>query len=100
MLHAVNFIDMKKEDLYEIGFKDEVTTKPNGILVYYLINEENNEVFLQVSTKDTDVFPTLIVNQYDWNEMQGNINYLPMINVRNVSSLKTEIETLKRLFVV
>ena len=91
---------MKKEELYEIGFKDETTTRPNGILVYYLIEEENNEVFLQISTKDTDVFPTLIVNQYDWNEMQGNITYLPMINVDNISSLKTEIETLKRLFVV
>lgn len=90
---------MKKEDLYEIGFKDE-RTKPNGILVYYLIEEENNEVFLQISTKNTDIFPTLIINQYDWNEMQGNITYLPMINIRDVTSLKTEIETIKRLFVI
>ena len=91
---------MKKQDLYKIGFKDEITGKPNGILNYYLIEEENNEVFLQISTKNTDVFPTLVVNQYDWNEMQGNTTYLPMIDIDNISSLKTEIETLKRLFVV
>lgn len=91
---------MKKEDLYKVGFKDEITNNPNGILIYHLIEEENNEVFLQICTKNTDVFPTLIVNQYDWGEMEGNITYLPMINVSNISSLKTAIETLKSLFVV
>ena len=98
MLIAAIFV-MKKEDLYLIGFKDEMT-RPNGILVYYLIEEEKNEVFLQICTKNTEIYPTLIVNQYDWNETKGNITYLPMINIRDISSLKTEIETLKRLFVI
>jgi len=96
----LNFRNMKKEDLYKVGFKDEITNRPNGILNYYLIEEENNDVFLQICVKNTDVYPTLIVNQYDWSEMVGNITYLPMSNVRGISSLKTEIETLKRLFVV
>ena len=92
-------ISMKKEDLYEIGFKDEITKNPNGLLIYHLIQEENNEVFLQISTKNTDIYPTLIVNQYDWSEMESNTIYLPMINLNNISSLKIGIETLKSLFV-
>jgi hypothetical protein len=91
---------MTKEDLYKIGFKDEITNKPNGILIYYLIEEECNQVFLQICVKNTDIYPTLVVNQYDWGEMVGNVTYLPMINVRDISSLNTEIETLKRLFVI
>lgn len=91
---------MKKEDLKKIGFKDELIGKPNGILNYYLIEEECNDVFLQICIKNTDIYPTLIVNQFDWSEMVGNTTYLPMINVRDITSLKIEIETLKRLFVV
>jgi hypothetical protein len=91
---------MKKDDLYELGFKDEITNKPNGILIYHLIEEENNEVFLQICVKNTDIYPTLVVNQYDWDRMVGNTTYLSMINIRDVLSLKTEIETLKRLFVI
>lgn len=91
---------MKKDDLYELGFKDEITNKPNGILIYHLIEEENNEVFLQICVKNTDIYPTLVVNQYDWGRMVGNTTYLSMINIRDVLSLKTEIETLKRLFVI
>jgi hypothetical protein len=91
---------MIKDDLYELGFKDEIKNKPNGILIYHIIEEENNEVFLQICVKNTDIFLTLVVNQYDWNEMVANITYLPMINVIDISSLKTEIETLKRLFVI
>ena len=83
-----------------MGFKDEITNKPNGILNYHLIKEESNEVFIQICIKSTDIYPALVVNQYDWNEMIGNNTYLPMINVTDVSSLKTEIETLKRLFVI
>lgn len=91
---------MKKEDLYELGFKDEITNRQNGILNYYFIEEENNDVFLQICLKNTDVFPTLIVNQYDWSEMVGNKTYLPIINVRDIPSLKIAIEQLKMLFVV
>lgn len=91
---------MRKEDLYKIGFKDEITNRPNGILNYHIIQEENNEVFLQICIKNTDIYPTLVVNQYDWNEMIGNITYLPMINTTDISSLKTEIEILKKLFVI
>lgn len=88
---------MKKEDLYKIGFKG-LNSKSN-LLNYYLIQEENNEVFLQICISNTNIYPTLIVNQYDWSEMQGNITYLPMINIKDILSLKSEIKTLKRLFV-
>jgi len=91
---------MKIEELYKIGFKDEIENKPNGIIEYHLKTEEDEAVFLQVCTKNTDVYPTLIVNQYDWNDMVDNLTYLPMINIRDVETLKKEIETLKRLFVV
>ena len=91
---------MKKEHLYKIGFKDELANKPNGILNYQLIEEASNETFLQVCLKSTDVYPTLVVYQYDWNNMKSNLTYLPMLNIRDVETLKTEIENLKRLFVV
>lgn len=91
---------MKIDELYKIGFKDEITNKPNGIVEYYLREEREDEVFLQVCVLNTDIYPTLIVNQYDWGEMEGNLTRLPMINIRDIETLKKEIETLKRLFVV
>ena len=90
---------MKIDELYKIGFKDEITNKPNGIVEYYLREEKEDHVLLQVSTSDTDVYPVLIVNQYDWEEGAYSITHLPMINVRDVETLKKEIETLKRLFI-
>ena len=89
-----------KEDLYAIGFKDELANKQNGILNYHMIQEESNEVFLQICMNDTDIYPVLVVSQYDWDNMNGNITYLPMVNTTDIPSLKAEIETLKRLFVV
>jgi hypothetical protein len=88
------------EDLYKLEFKDEITNKPNGILEYYLIKEESNEVFLQICIKNSDIYPTLIIRQYNWSEMEDNITYLPMINTQNIEALKTDIELLRKLFVI
>lgn len=91
---------MEIEELYKIGFKDEIKNKPNGIVEYYLREEEDDDVFLQVCVLNTDVYPTLIISQFDWIEIRANITYMPMINVRDVKVLEKEIKTLKRLFIV
>ena len=90
---------MTEEDLYKLGFKDEIIDKPNGLLNYYLIKEKDNKVFIQISTKNENTQPYLITIQYSWYDMEDDITYLP-INIKNIDELKFQIKILKKLFTI
>ena len=91
-------LKITNQELYDIGFKDELTGRPNGVLVYELIEDEDDSVFIQICTENTDIIPCLWVSQYNYSEMQGNIAYLPMVNISTIEELKESITTLKKLF--
>jgi hypothetical protein len=88
---------MKLNDLTKIGFREESTN--NGIAFLDIVDETDNNVFLQISTRDTDVYPILIVNQYDWNDMRSNEVCLPMPSVKTIEDLIIKIEQLKLMFI-
>lgn len=88
---------MDKEELYKIGFKNE-GNKYNGILNYHLCDKEGEEIYLMICVNNTDVYPTLVVNQYDWDNMESNTTYLTMINITNIELLQNSINILKIMF--
>ena len=50
---------MNIEQLIEIGFEKD-SAKDDGIYNYYLTSRDDREVFIQISTRNTDIIPVLL----------------------------------------
>jgi len=96
--YNTNISKINIEQLLELGFFKHNSFKTNGLLIYTIIDEQDNSVVIEISTKRVDIYPYLVVNQYDWVYMENNETRLSINNIHDIETLKTGILDIEKFF--
>ena len=81
-----------KECLESLGFKEV-----SKLHEYVFDENDSSHTKLVICLSNSTPLMALEVNQFDWNHMEGNVTYTPIIHEPNNESLTEAFEKIKSL---
>ncbi len=87
------------QDLIQMGFRLEVTK--SRIYSYYIIEDDDNSVSIEICLSNTDLYLALRCIHYDWNHMENHdINNFINVDIIEIEDIMKVVATMEGLFKV